>query len=74
MCVDVSHLCTFRAVFQSTIYYLIYNLISFQIGEQTTGAIIAAPFFLPTTQELVPKFFQTEEDQTDEEVSEPFVQ
>lgn len=38
-----------------------------KIGEQTTGAIIAAPFFLPTTQELVPKFFQTEEDQTDEE-------
>ncbi|CAH3115617.1 unnamed protein product [Pocillopora meandrina] len=26
----------------------------------------AAPFFLPTTQELVPKFLQTEEDQTDE--------
>ncbi|RMX43865.1 hypothetical protein pdam_00022852 [Pocillopora damicornis] len=42
-----------------------------KIGEQTTGAIIAAPFFLPTTQELVPKFFQTEEDQTDEEDAKP---
>ena len=29
----------------------------------------AAPFFLPTTQELVPKFLQTEEDQPDDTVS-----
>ena len=31
----------------------------------------AAPFFLPTTQELVPKFLQTEEDQADDTVSYP---